>query len=319
LPTVYDVTDFWLAEGLREDPWLAWWNRPRGSFLSRFWRAALEGAGKRNALDATAPTRMMQGYERMPELYDNPAPIPEAVAGFRFDRIFFCSEALKSAAVQGGFRVAHGEVIYPGIDTQVYVGEVKPPGAGIQKLLWVGHLDARSGATTAVRALQQAREENLRASLSIYGRGDSGYVAELRSYIAMHSLPVEFLPVSNLVRDLPQVYRRHDVLVHTTEWGEPFSLIPLEAMASGLPVVGAAVGGVRELFRHGENALTYTPGDAAELAYCLRELQRDPAMRTRMAETAQQEVLSNYNETAVMDRIENYLNTSLEVWSHAAS
>ena len=120
-----------------------------------------------------------------------------------------------------------------------------------------------------------------------------------------------FLPVSNISRELPSVYRRHDALLHTCEWNEPFSLTPLEAMASGLPVIAADIGGARELVRHRENALTYTPGSADELAARIEELQSQPQMRCQMVETAQQEVLSKYNETAVADKIENYLQNSI--------
>jgi hypothetical protein len=42
-------------------------------------------------------------------------------------------------------------------------------------------------------------------------------------------------------------------------------------------------------------------------------------VRCRIADNAQQEVLAKYNETTVMDRIENYLQTSLEVWAHEAT
>jgi 1,4-alpha-glucan branching enzyme len=85
-------------------------------------------------------------------------------------------------------------------------------------------------------------------------------------------------------------------------------------MASGLPVIGAKIGGGRDLLRHGENALTYTSGDALELASRIQELQLQPALRRQMAETAQAEVSSNYHESGVIDRIESYLNLSLELW-----
>ena len=39
-----------------------------------------------------------------------------------------------------------------------------------------------------------------------------------------------------------------------------------------------------------------------------------PALRRQMAETAQAEALSKYNETTVVDQIENYLNASIEIW-----
>ncbi len=321
LPTVYDVANDWLAHGLREDPWLRWWNRPSAPLSEKIHRASLESMGQRNKLDATAPTRMMKGYDRIPEVYgEAKATIePNSISAFRFDRLFFCSQALKEETEQAGFRVSHAEVIYPGIPTQLYFGDVKPESVPANKFLIVARLDARSGVMTAIKALQLAREQGVQATFSIYGRGDSDYIATLRSAVAMHQLPVEFLPVSNIHRDLPNIYRRHDALLHTSEWNEPFALTPLEAMACGLPVIGTALGGARELLRHGENGLTYTPQDAGELALRIQELQSQPALRCQMAETAQQEALSKYNESAVTDRIENYLQTSLKVWAHTAT
>ena len=309
VPTVYDVADNWMTLEVRNDPWLRWWNHP----ASNMSRKALELAGQRNGIDELAPTRLMKGYDRMPELYaDN--PLPNSLNAFRFDRIYFASPWLKEAAEQAGFQVAHGEIIYPGIPTQNYVGDVKPASASVEKLLIVSTLHKRSGVLTALKAIQELRKAGARVSLNIYGKGDSNYIAELRSLIALQQLPVEFLNVSNLVKDLPAVYRRHDALLYTSEEPEPFSFTVLEAMAAGLPVVGTVLGGTRELLRQGENAFTYTPGNVYELAQRIQELQLSRTLRTQMAETAQAEVLSNFNETAVTDRIETFLETSLQTW-----
>jgi glycosyltransferase involved in cell wall biosynthesis len=210
-------------------------------------------------------------------------------------------------------------VIYPGIQTQQFIGEIKPASAPVEKFLVVSKLDKDSGVMTALEALRQVRAIKVKASLSIYGRGDSNYIAELRSFVVRHQLPVEFLTVSNLNQDMPSVYRRHDALLYTPEWSEPFPTIPLEAMACGLPVIGSRAGGANELLRHGENAFSYSSGNAAELASRIQELQMQPALRAQMAETAQGEVLSKYNESNVTDQIENYLNVSQESWAHTAT
>ncbi|HYT60826.1 MAG TPA: glycosyltransferase family 4 protein [Haliangiales bacterium] len=316
LPTVYDIADRWLAEDLRADPWLRWWNAPGSNLLRR----SLELAGQRNRFDATAPTRMIKGLERIPEVYGPPEVVanvtPDSISSLRFDRLYFCSRALKQATQETGLRVSHGEIIYPGISMQLFVGDVKPVSAPLNKLLVVGRLNEESGLMTAVQALLQARQGKSQLALSIYGRGETDYISQLRSFVVQNSLPVEFLTVSNQNRDLAAVYRQHDALLYTAEWEEPFAVTPLEAMACGLPVIGANVGGARELLRHGENALTYTPGDAPELAARIQELQMQPALRCQLAETAQAEVQSKYNETTVVDQIENYLNTSIEVWQH---
>lgn len=323
LPVVYDVADHWLSAGVREDPWLRFWNAPSLSFLESSTRTALEMSGERGRLDSTAPTRMRKGYERLPMLYGDAKTLaavePNSIPSFRFDRIYFCSQTLKQLTETVGFVVSHAEIIYPGIQTQQFIGEIKPGSAPIEKFLIVSKLDKDSGVMSALEAIRQARAIKVKASLSVYGRGDSNYIAELRSFVVRHQLPVEFLTVSNLNNDMPSVYRRHDALLYTPEWLEPFPTVPLEAMACGLPVIGSRAGGANELLRHGENALTYAAGNAAELAARIQEIQMQPALRTQMAETAQGEVLSKYNESIVTDQIENYLNVSQESWAHTAT
>ena len=160
----------------------------------------------------------------------------------------------------------------------------------MRKFLIVSRLAEESGVMTALKALKLARAAGLNMTFHIYGRGESGYVATLRSFVVTHQLPVEFLTVSNVNTDMAAVYKRHDVLLHTPEWAEPFPVTPLEAMACGLPVIGTTAGGAEELLHHGENALTYPPGDAAQLAARMQELLLSPALRCQMAETAQAEV-----------------------------
>ncbi len=320
LPTVYDVADDWLCAGLREDPWLRWWNREKAPLFNGLWRRGLELAGQRDKLDAVAPTRMMKGYDRVPEVFGPPQArdnVPfNSIGAFPFDRLYFCSQALKTKTEQAGFRVGHAEVFYPGIRTDLFFGEVKPMKASVKKFLIVARLRKESGVMTALEALRLARDQAVPISLNICGRGESEYMAQLRSFVVQHQLPVEFLAVSNQTRDRAAVYRQHDAFLHTSEWDEPFAATPLEAMACGLPVIGTRSGGTRELLRQGENALTYTPGVCLELASRMQELQMQPALRCQMAETAQMEVITKFNESAVVDQIENYLSASLEVWQH---
>ncbi len=310
---VYDVFDHWLSANVREDPWLHFWNSPSLPFLAQSTRKALEMSGERIRLDSTAPTRLMRGYDRVPGIFgegrDRAAVAPNSIPGFRFGRIYFCSQTLKHLTEQVGFCVSHADVIYPGI-TAAYIGDIKPAGVPMRRFLIVTRLTEESGVMTALKALKIARAARLDVTLSIYGRGDSRYVADLRTFVVANQLPVEFLNVSNQNTDLPAVYKQHDVLLHTPEWAEPFPFTPLEAMGCGLPVIGARSGGMEELLRHGENALTYPAGDAEELAARMQELQISPALRCQMAETAQAEVLAKFNDTTVIDQIENFLTIS---------
>jgi glycosyltransferase involved in cell wall biosynthesis len=318
VPTVYDVSDDWLSRGISEDPWLNWWNRPSAPMGAAFARKTFEIFGRRDKINAAAPTRMMKGYERVPELYGKTkageAAQANSIGAFHFERLYFCSQALKSEAENAGFRVGHGEIIYPGIPTDRFWCDIKPASSTPRKFLIVSRLSPRSGVLTALEGLKVALKNGAQASLSIYGRGQSEQMAQLRSFVIQHSLPVEFLTVSNQQKDLAQVYRQHDAYIYCTEWDEPFAITPLEAMASGLPLIAARSGGVRELLRGGENGWGYTPGDHLELGSRIMEIQMQPALRVQMAETAQTEVMSKFSESFMLDEIESYLNTTLEVW-----
>jgi glycosyltransferase involved in cell wall biosynthesis len=114
--------------------------------------------------------------------------------------------------------------------------------------------------------------------------------------------------------EMPQVYRDHDALLFTSEWAEPFALTPLEAMASGLPVIGTTTGGSRELFRDCDNALTYTAGQPEELTQRIQRLASDPDLRARIAATGQAEVRANYDEPHIVDQIEGYLKETVTIW-----
>jgi glycosyltransferase involved in cell wall biosynthesis len=65
-------------------------------------------------------------------------------------------------------------------------------------------------------------------------------------------------------------------------WQEPFGLVPLEAMASGTPVIAAASGGAAAHLRDGRTALVVPPDDPAALASAVRRLRRDHDLRATL-------------------------------------
>ena len=184
----------------------------------------------------------------------------------------FCSESLKAKAENEGFRIAHAEVIYPGIPTDRFYAEIKPPSHVPKKFLVVSRLSEKSGVMTALEGLRLAQQNGVHASLTVYGRGESEQMAQLRSFVVRHTLPVEFVTASNQQKELAQLYRQHDAFIYCAEWDEAFPMTLLEAMGSGLPVIASRTEGARELLQRGENAWVYTPGDAVEVASRIQEL-----------------------------------------------
>ena len=308
-PTVFDVADNWMTEELRTDPWLAWWHAEQVSLPHKLHRLAIELWGERKKWDATMPTFIEPDVKRLPDVFDSDGTAqfkPNAIAAFQFRRLYFSSEALKSLTMQSGFRVSRGVVIHPGVDTNLFHGEVKPPGAPVKKFLVVVRLTPHCGVSTVIAALQLVRAQGAKATLSVFGRGSSEVLARLRTQAVQAELPVEFR-TGGLQRDLPEIYRAHDAFIYPVEREEMFVSAPLEAMACGLPVIVNEDYGASDLFRSRESCHSFPSGDPGLLANRMLELIEQHEFRCKIAQTGQNEVLTRYQFPTSVDEIERYV------------
>jgi D-inositol-3-phosphate glycosyltransferase len=78
--------------------------------------------------------------------------------------------------------------------------------------------------------------------------------------------------------DLPALYRSADLVVNVP-WYEPFGIVPLEAMACGVPVVASAVGGLVDTVVDGVTGAHVPPRRPGLLAAALAGLLADPERR----------------------------------------
>lgn len=101
---------------------------------------------------------------------------------------------------------------------------------------------------------------------------------------------------------VPELYRDVDIVVVPSLWVEPFGITTLEAMASGLPVVGSRIGGIAETLVDGVTGLHFEAGDAKGLADALRRLLTDPTLRERLGAAGRYRAESEYDWEVVIDR-----------------
>lgn len=95
---------------------------------------------------------------------------------------------------------------------------------------------------------------------------------------------------------LLDLYAAADIFCLPTQ-ADGSSIASLEAMATGLPVIVGAVGGIPELVRHGTTGFLIAPGADRELAETLERLIGDPALRLRIGRAARQACEQQFNVT----------------------
>jgi glycosyltransferase involved in cell wall biosynthesis len=82
--------------------------------------------------------------------------------------------------------------------------------------------------------------------------------------------------------DVPPLLRSADAVV-CYPWYEPFGIVPLEAMACGVPVVVAQVGGLVDSIVDGVTGIHVPPRSPIALAQAIRELLEDDKRRIQLA------------------------------------
>ena len=162
------------------------------------------------------------------------------------------------------------------------------------RLLSVGRLVPRKGYDTTIEALTFLPD----TELLIAGGADATPEPEHDRLIGF----AEKLGVADRVRligqvaraDMPALLRSADLVV-CSPWYEPFGIVPLEAMACGVPVVASAVGGMLDTVVDGVTGAHVPPRDPAALAEVLSALLESPSRRAELARAGLERVRSRYS------------------------
>jgi glycosyltransferase involved in cell wall biosynthesis len=93
--------------------------------------------------------------------------------------------------------------------------------------------------------------------------------------------------------------QRIKVLVMTSRW-EGLPILPLEAMAIGVPVVSTGVGGMPEIIEHGRSGFLSPSSAPAELAGCVELLLNQPSLYDEVVRQGRRRVEENFSQEKML-------------------
>lgn len=212
------------------------------------------------------------------------APTPRAV------------ELLASSA-----RLPGGLAISCGIDGPKYARAAKQAAEhDVPNILFVGRLDQEKRVDELIHAFAQLPKD-LPARLEIVGDGahrEDWKALAAKVGIADRTVFHGFISEEELLA----AYGRCDIFVMPGV-AELQSLVTLESMAAGKPVIAANAMALPHLVHPGENGFLFEPGDVDELARYLEKLLRDPELRAQLGQRSRS-IASGHALATTLDRFE---------------
>jgi len=160
-------------------------------------------------------------------------------------------------------------------------------------LLQLGRMVPRKGVDNVIRALAHVEQNDRPVRLLIVGgEAESSNLADDPEITRLQAL-AEAEGVSHRVtfagrknRDMLRYYYAAADIFITTPWYEPFGITPLEAMACGTPVIGAAVGGIKYSVLDGKTGFLVPPHAPDVLAMRISTLLASPNTLQKMGQNA---------------------------------
>jgi glycosyltransferase involved in cell wall biosynthesis len=216
----------------------------------------------------------------------------------RADRVLFNSRYTLSQAREKGYFPCNGQVVYQGFDdtlfgTQPRRGELRTrlniaPDATL--ILALGRLIEVKGLHVLAAAADSILTPRPGAHLVI--AGDGPMRAQIQTLVdATQSRARIHLPGALPRADVATLLAGADLflnpgIIDSGGRAEGLGITTIEAMASGLPTVGSAVGGIPETIVDGVTGRLVPSGDPETLAAAVNRLLDDPETRRRMSDAA---------------------------------
>jgi phosphatidylinositol alpha-mannosyltransferase len=159
----------------------------------------------------------------------------------------------------------------------------------ISTILFIGRLDPRKGVLTLLRAYQNLKQQGEKIKLVV--AGDGRLFNLLRKKIKDNKIRDVSLLGYICEREKHYWLSQADVFCAPALYGESFGIVIVEAMAAGVPIVGAANSGYSMVLEDQSDLCLSIPGDPTDLAQKLKFLLNNAKHRQYLTTWGRQQAV----------------------------
>ncbi len=197
------------------------------------------------------------------------------------------SETTKSKMLSWGFK-DNIEVVSNGIDTKKFNPKNfdknlknKLCEKGEKLILHVGRITKEKKASELLKIVKILDNKKINFKMLIIGSGpELDNITAKTKYMGLENKITFAGHISQ--EDLPKYYASADLFL-TASTVETQGLVLLEALASGLPVIGADAEAIPELITNGKNGFLFEPADLEKAAVLTEEILADENLRKKLS------------------------------------
>lgn len=189
-----------------------------------------------------------------------------------------------------------------GIDRCFYEQPIAP-WPRTRSIFFIGALAEQKGVDILLDAFAEVAPQVPDAKLRIAGRGALQPLLErkIQTYKLQDQVELMgFVDRENALR----LYRESMMVVMPSVWWEQFGMVIPESLASGTPVIGTAVGGIREQLADTTFGFLVPPRDPHALAENILRLLRDPEAAEQSGRSARDLILDKHDPEKYVTALE---------------
>jgi spore coat protein SA len=216
--------------------------------------------------------------------------------------VVFCSEFMRQEVMRAyPNHLERTYVVYNGADSDKFHanGRTRKP---VPQIIFTGRVAPIKGVHVLLGAMRILERKGVVAKCIVVGGaafGGSKPTRYIRTLERTRPGNTELVGYRS-GHEFAALLRQSDIYCCPSIWNDPFPLAPLEAMASGLPVVATKMGGIPEALAYGGGILV-PPNDEEALAAVLQHLVEDVPYREKLGN----EALQAFRDHFLWDNVRN--------------